>query len=139
MHNAESVTDQAQPEDYFADVANFMIEVCEQPVRTMPGLPTGAEANLRIDLIREEVNELLNAIQEGNLTEIADGAADAVVVILGTCCTFGIDFRRVWREVHRTNMAKKGGERRPDGKKLKPPGWTPPAIAEILATQQPIH
>lgn len=123
--------------DYFADVANFMLEVCEQKVRPLPSLPTGAEANLRIDLIREECNELLAAIQEGDLTEIADGAADLMVVTLGACATFGIDFRPIWEEVMRTNMAKKGGEVRSDGKRLKPPGWTPPRVKELLEIQQP--
>jgi len=44
----------------------------------------------------------------------------------------GIDLMPFYEEVHRTNMAKLGGPKREDGKQLKPPGWEPPRIGEIL-------
>lgn len=45
----------------------------------------------------------------------------------------GLDLFPFYEEVHKTNMAKLGGPKREDGKQLKPPGWQPPRIAEILA------
>lgn len=48
---------------------------------------------------------------------------------------FSIDLEPLYQEVHRTNMLKASGPFSPLGKKLKPPGWTPPRIAELLAEQ----
>lgn len=90
---------------------------------------------LKVNLIKEEVEELLTAISNDDLVGIADGAADSIVVILGAVIAYGIDLREVWDEVHRTNMAKQGGKVREDGKRLKPEGWTPPRIKEILDKQ----
>lgn len=45
----------------------------------------------------------------------------------------GIDLYPFYEEVHRTNMAKLGGPKRADGKQLKPDGWQPPRIAEMLS------
>lgn len=93
--------------------------------------------NLRVDLINEETNEMIdNGINEENLVEIADGAADAVYVIVGTCITYGIPFDRVFMEVHRSNMTKmavkaeqgqKYGTKTPKG-----PDYIPPDIKGIL-------
>jgi len=44
----------------------------------------------------------------------------------------GLDLDLFFREVHRSNMAKLGGKVRQDGKILKPPGWQPPRIREML-------
>jgi predicted HAD superfamily Cof-like phosphohydrolase len=67
-----------------------------------------------------------------SLVEVIDGLCDIVYVALGTAATFGVDLDPFFREVQRSNMAKAGGERREDGKRLKPPGWTPPEIERIL-------
>lgn len=48
---------------------------------------------------------------------------------------YGIDLGPLWDEVHRTNMAKVGGKTRADGKILKPDGWQPPRIQELLDVQ----
>jgi predicted HAD superfamily Cof-like phosphohydrolase len=58
---------------------------------------------------------------------------DVIYVICGTAVEFGIDLAPFFAEVHRTNMAKEGGATRADGKILKPEGWQPPRIAEMLA------
>jgi hypothetical protein len=50
----------------------------------------------------------------------------------GTAVEFGIDIQPFFDEVHRTNMLKVGGTTREDGKTLKPPGWEPPRIREML-------
>jgi predicted HAD superfamily Cof-like phosphohydrolase len=43
-----------------------------------------------------------------------------------------VDIEPFFEEVHRSNMAKVGGTRRPDGKWLKPPDWQPPDLTRIL-------
>lgn len=71
-----------------------------------------------------------------DLVELADGIADAIFVDLGTAVAAGIDMEPVWDEVVRTNLSKASGPVRADGKRLKPEGWQPPRIAEIIADQQ---
>lgn len=126
-----------------------------------PSVPTPLRADrlyLRGLLIVEEVTELLAALcgyhgktekafknqmkamwdamyeqrLEPDLVEIADGCADSHVVISGTAIEFGIPEDKVYKEVHRSNMAKKGGPVRDDGKRLKPDGWTPPDVVGVL-------
>lgn len=113
---------------YFDDVKEFH-EALEVPIGKVPVQALSEEREyLRVRLMAEEFEELLRAIADEDLVEIADGCADMVVVVLGTAAEFGIPFDRVWAEVHRSNMAKLGGPRREDGKVLKPPDWTPPDI-----------
>jgi predicted HAD superfamily Cof-like phosphohydrolase len=87
---------------------------------------------LRAILIREEAKEAADALDAGNLVEAIDGLMDTLVVVFGTIEEMGFDPTPFWNEVHRTNMAKASGPVREDGKRLKPPGWTPPDIAGIL-------
>jgi predicted HAD superfamily Cof-like phosphohydrolase len=61
--------------------------------------------------------------------------ADLDYVVEGTRLEFGIDGEPIAAEVHRANMAKTEGPVAPDGKRLKPPGWTPPDIAGVLRKQ----
>ena len=74
-------------------------------------------------------------MSSGNITEIADGIADLIYVLLGTAIEYGININPIWDEVQRTNMLKEGGGIRPDGKILKPEGWLSPDIAGILKQQ----
>jgi predicted HAD superfamily Cof-like phosphohydrolase len=70
-----------------------------------------------------------------DMPELADGLADLDYVVEGTRIEFGIDGAPIAAEVHRANMAKVGGPRRPDGKVEKPPGWRGPDIAGELKRQ----
>jgi predicted HAD superfamily Cof-like phosphohydrolase len=121
--------------DWYQDIKDFHKEVMGDNFFQHPHLPLPELKELRKQLILEEVNETLKAMDENDLVEIADGIADSIVVLLGTAVTYGIDLRPVWDEVHRTNMAKKDGPIRADGKKLKPEGWKPPDIKKILDKQ----
>lgn len=90
---------------------------------------------LRKRLIREEFQELIDAIDADDLVGIADGVADLVYVAVGTDVSYGIPFNLTFREVHRSNMDKlvDGQHYRDDaGKTIKPPGWQPPNIEGIL-------
>jgi len=94
---------------------------------------------LRETLIKEEFEELVLAIDQDNLVEIADGAADLIYVIVGTCVSYGIPIERVFREVHRSNMTKtaikaEGGSKY-GTKTPKGPDYIPPDIRTILFTK----
>jgi len=122
--------------DWYQDIVDFNQEVMELE---LPIEPVGLDKEKRElwgNLIIEEVSELLHGMDKDDLREMADGGADAIVVILGTMVNAGIDLRPIWDEVHRTNMAKKGGEKRIDGKLLKPKGWKPPEIEKEIRRQQ---
>lgn len=124
--------------DWIKDIQEFHTEVMLDPFtpKDKPHIPTSKYEELRFNLIDEEVKETLEAIETQDLVKLAEGIADSIVVLLGTALTYGIDLQPIWDEVHHTNMAKKGGLMRPDGKRLKPEGWQPPNIQRLIKEQQ---
>ena len=119
---------------YQQDVEDFH-RACDLPVGDHIQLLSPERVELRRRLIKEETKEMRKGLKTDNMVEIIDGACDAIVVILGTLVEMGIDLDPFWDEVHQTNMAKKDGPVREDGKKLKPPGWVPPDLKRELNQQ----
>lgn len=70
-----------------------------------------------------------------DLVETVDALADVKYVTEAFYQALGVNSEPIEAEVHRTNMAKAGGPKRADGKQLKPEGWQPPRIAELLEEQ----
>lgn len=70
-----------------------------------------------------------------DMIEVIDGLCDLLYVTYGAAVRSGIDLEPFFAEVHRSNMEKTGGDTRADGKILKPEGWVPPKIAELLEEQ----
>ena len=93
-------------------------------------------AELRLKLIREEVDELTDAIEKKDWIEVVDAICDLLYVTYGAASALGVDIEPFFAEVHRSNMAKLGDDgkpiRREDGKVLKPLTWTPPDLMSIL-------
>ena len=87
---------------------------------------------LRIRLIEEEAAEFAVAARAGDVVGAIDALCDLIYVTYGAAVSLGVDLEPFFDEVHRSNMAKVGGTRRPDGKWMKPPGWQPPDLARIL-------
>jgi predicted HAD superfamily Cof-like phosphohydrolase len=122
--------------DWYQDMIDFHIEVMEDTLPEGPTLLPVSVIDLRKTLILEEVSELFTkGLDKDNLVEIADGIVDSIVVLVGTAVRYGIDIRPIWDEIHSTNMAKKFGPTRKDGKKLKPANWQPPKVRELLNSQ----
>jgi NTP pyrophosphatase (non-canonical NTP hydrolase) len=124
--------------DWYQDICDFhdlVVEDRHNEGKFYPHHPNPSNKALRITLIEEEVKETIDAIQDNNLEKVADGITDSIVVLLGTAVTYGIDIRPIWDEIHKTNMAKLGGKKREDGKLLKPDGWKPPEITNLLINQ----
>jgi len=116
-------------------VREFMVEFgqfkSDTPTTDIPSVVK----HLRAQLIEEELQELFDGIAANDIVEIADGAADLIYVVVGTCIAYGIPIDRILAEVHRSNMTKtarpaKLGEKYGSG--AKGPGYEPPRIAEIL-------
>jgi predicted HAD superfamily Cof-like phosphohydrolase len=104
--------------------------------QTIGETPAIRDELLRWSLIQEEAAETISALAAGDLVEVADGLCDLIYVALGTAVACGIDLAPLFDEVHASNMAKlQGGHKREDGKWIKPPGWKPPRIAELLKAQ----
>jgi len=122
-------------QDWYQDIVDFHNEVMGDSFPPHPRAAPFNYSNLRYNLIKEEMGEVLRAILQNDVVGVADGIADSIVVLLGTAVTYGIDIRPVWDEVHRTNMAKKGGKLREDGKMLKQKGWESPDVIGILRRQ----
>jgi len=125
--------------DWYQDIVDFHEQVMGDNFPKYPHVIPREQKHfrdLRRELIREEVQETIDAIWQDDLVEIADGIVDSIVVLLGTAVTYGIDIRPIWDEIHKTNMLKKGGRLREDGKRLKPKGWKPPEVKRIIEEQQ---
>lgn len=123
----------------FSDVLEFHRVLVPEQIGTTPAIVPYEVEELRRGLHKEEYDELNMAILNDDLPGIAKESADLIYVVLGTCIAYGIALPEVWRAVHASNMAKQGGPIRPDGKRLKPDGWTHPDIAGMLSRQEPIR
>ena len=110
-----------------------------QETLSRPTLPDNDLAELRLDLIQEEVDELQEAIEKKDIVEIADALTDILYVTYGAGHAFGIDLDTCFTEVHRSNMSKLGIDGKPiyrqDGKVLKGRGYTPPQLAKIIQSK----
>lgn len=88
-----------------------------------------------VDVNNGEV-ELVKAIAEPNLVEMADGLGDLRYVVDGANLVFGFPQVAILQEIHNSNMSKLGADGKPilreDGKILKGPNYFKPNIAAIL-------
>ena len=119
----------------FSKVWQFMHSFGQETLKK-PTLPDVDLAELRLDLIQEEVDELAQAVIDQDIVEIADALTDILYVTYGAGHAFGIDLDTCFTEVHRSNMSKLGIDGKPiyrqDGKVLKGRGYTPPQLAKII-------
>lgn len=86
------------------------------PVESEPTTIAHNQVWLRERLHSEEVQEVSDAMRFHGIDSVAKELADAVYVLLGTACEYGIDIEHAFMEVHRSNMSKPVGEKRDDGK-----------------------
>ena len=120
------------------EIMEFM-QKAQQDCPVRPSLPSIEVCALRVKLIKEELDELKDAMAASDLVEVADAITDILVVTLGTAVAFGIDIEPCWNEVHRSNMSKFiDGHKREDGKWIKGPSYSPANLAPIIKAQQTI-
>jgi predicted HAD superfamily Cof-like phosphohydrolase len=121
-------------QDWYSDVMEFH-KAFNCHIGTSPSFPPNDIRELRDKLEDEETRELDDADAFDNLPEVADAITDLIYVLIGRAISYGIDLRPIWDEVHKSNMNKLGGGKRADGKHLKPEGWKPPDIENLLKAQ----
>jgi len=119
----------------FEDVKTFM-ETFGQMVRTKPKFPDQKTMQLRHDLIKEELNELEDAMNKKDLKEIADALTDILYVTYGAGYAYGINLDKCFKEVQRANMSKLGEDGKPifneKGKVMKGPNYLSPDLKKFV-------
>jgi len=119
----------------FDDVKTFM-QTFGQEVKIKAEFPEEKIVKLRYDLIKEELNELHNAIETKNLKEIADALTDILYVTYGAGHAYGIDLDKCFKEVQKSNMSKLGEDGKPiyneKGKVMKGSKYLEPNLKQFI-------
>ena len=119
----------------FFKVKKFM-QKFKQEVKSKPSFPDENIIKLRINLIKEELLELEEALNEKNIEETADALTDILYVTYGAGHAFGIDLDKCFNEVQNSNMSKLGKNKKPiyneHGKVMKGPDYFKPDLSKFL-------
>ena len=119
----------------FDKVGTFM-KTFGQEVKTKPSFSTDKINKLRLDLIKEELSELKEAIDNKDLLEVADALTDILYVTYGAGHAFGINLDKCFEEVQNSNMSKLDENGKPiyneHGKVMKGPNYFKPDLSKFL-------
>ena len=119
----------------FESVKVFM-RTFGQEIKDKPSFPSAKITQLRYSLIKEELNELKEAIDKNNLKEVADALTDILYVTYGAGHAFGINLDACFTEVQSSNMSKLGKDGKPIyneyGKVLKGPKYFKPNLSKFV-------
>jgi len=119
----------------FDKVGTFM-KTFGQEVKTKPSFSTDKINKLRLDLIKEELGELTEAMNNKDLLEVADALTDILYVTYGAGHAFGINLDKCFEEVQNSNMSKLGKNRKPiyneHGKVMKGPNYFKPDLSKFV-------
>jgi predicted HAD superfamily Cof-like phosphohydrolase len=120
----------------FNKVGTFM-KTFGQEVKTKPSFSSDKINKLRIDLIKEELDELQEAMKNNDLLEVADALTDILYVTYGAGHAFGIDLDKCFDEVQNSNMSKLGENGDPiyndSGKVMKGPNYFKPDLSKFVS------
>ena len=119
----------------FQSVKNFM-QTFGQEVKVKVEFPNEKTVQLRYELIKEELEELNQAIKDKDIKEVADALTDILYVTYGAGHAFGIDLDKCFNEVQQSNMSKLGSDGKPiyneSGKVMKGPSYFKPDLNKFL-------
>ena len=119
----------------FIKVGVFM-KTFGQEVKDKPSFSTDKINKLRLDLIKEELNELTEAMNNKDLLEVADALTDILYVIYGAGHAFGINLDKCFEEVQNSNMSKLDENGKPiyneSGKVMKGPNYFKPDLSKFV-------
>ena len=119
----------------FDKVGTFM-KTFGQEVKTKPSFSTDKINKLRLDLIKEELTELTEAINNKDLLEVADALTDILYVTYGAGHAFGINLDKCFQEVQNSNMSKLDENGKPiyneQGKVMKGPNYFKPNLSKFI-------
>ena len=119
----------------FEKVRKFM-ETFGQEIKEKAGFPNEKITSLRYELIKEELEELKEAINNKDIKEVADALTDILYVAYGAGHAFGIDLDKCFEEVQNSNMSKIGNDGKPiyndKGKVMKGPNYFKPNLKKFV-------
>ena len=119
----------------FDKVGTFM-KTFGQEVKTKPSFGTDKINKLRLDLIKEELSELTEAMNNKDLLEVADALTDILYVTYGAGHAFGINLDKCFEEVQNSNMSKLDENGKPiyneNGKVMKGPNYFKPDLSKFI-------
>ena len=119
----------------FESVKKFM-ETFGQEIKEKACFPNDKITSLRYDLIKEELEELKEAMEKKNIKEVADALTDILYVTYGAGHAFGINLDKCFEEVQNSNMSKLGEDGKPiyneNGKVMKGPNYFKPNLSQFL-------
>ena len=119
----------------FSKVGIFM-KTFGQEVKDTPSFSTDKINKLRIDLIKEELEELILAMKNKDLLEVADALTDILYVTYGAGHAFGINLDKCFEEVQNSNMSKLDENGKPifndSGKVMKGPNYFKPDLSKFV-------
>ena len=120
----------------FDKVGTFM-KTFGQEVKTKPSFSTDKINKLRLDLIKEELAELTEAMNNKDLLEVADALTDILYVTYGAGHAFGINLDKCFEEVQNSNMSKLDENGKPiyneHGKVMKGPNYFKPDLSKFVS------
>ena len=120
----------------FESVKKFM-ETFGQEIKEKAGFPDDKITSLRYELIKEELDELKEAIDSKDIKEVADALTDILYVTYGAGHAFGINLDKCFEEVQNSNMSKLGSDGKPiyndKGKVMKGPNYFKPDLNKFVA------
>lgn len=119
----------------FESVKKFM-EIFGQEIKEKAQFPSDKIASLRHDLIKEELDELKEAMDKKDIIEVADALTDILYVTYGAGHAFGINLDKCFEEVQNSNMSKLGYDGKPiyndKGKVMKGPNYFKPDLNKFV-------
>ena len=119
----------------FNKVGTFM-KTFGQEVKSKPSFSSEKINKLRLDSIREELDELTEAMKNKDLLEVADALTDILYVTYGAGHAFGINLDKCFDEVQNSNMSKLDENGKPIynefGKVMKGPNYFKPDLSKFL-------
>ena len=119
----------------FGKVGIFM-KTFGQDVKDKPSFSSDKVNKLRINLIKEELDELTVAVKNRDLLEVADALTDILYVTYGAGHAFGIDLDKCFDEVQNSNMSKLDSDGKPiynnGGKVMKGPNYFKPDLSKFV-------
>jgi predicted HAD superfamily Cof-like phosphohydrolase len=120
----------------FESVRKFM-ETFGQEIKEKAQFPNEKITSLRHDLIKEELDELKEAMDNNDIKEVADALTDILYVTYGAGHAFGINLDKCFEEVQNSNMSKLGTDGKPiyndKGKVMKGPNYFKPNLNKFVA------
>ena len=118
------------------DKVGVFMKTFGQEVKEKPSFSSDKINQLRISLIKEELDELKEAMDSRDLLEVADALTDLLYVTYGAGHAFGIDLDKCFEEVQNSNMSKLGDDGKPiyndQGKVMKGPNYFKPNLSKFL-------